>query len=122
MKRQLIKSFRHTRRMQRVRKTVTGLPGRPRLAVSRSLRQISAQLIDDFAGCTLCAVSTQSPEVRGQVPHGGNCKAAQAVGRLLGEKAKALGIEQVCFDRRGRKFHGRIKALAEAAREAGLKF
>ena len=122
MKRELLKSFRQQRRQQRVRRTVTGLPGRPRLAVSRSLRQISAQIIDDFSGRTLCAVSTQSKDVRGQVAYGGNCKAAQAVGRLLGEKAKALGIEQVCFDRRGRKYHGRIKALAEAAREAGLKF
>ncbi len=122
MKRQLLKGFRQQRRMRRIRRTVTGKPGRPRLAVSRSLRQITAQIIDDFAGRTLCAVSTQSPDVRNQVSSGGNCKAAQVVGRLLGEKAKALGIEQVCFDRRGRKYHGRIKALAEAAREAGLKF
>ncbi len=108
------------RRIIRGRKKLSGTAERPRLAVTRSLQNVYAQLIDDVAGRTLCAVSTQSKDLRSA--YGGNIKAASACGKLLGEKAKALGIELVCFDRRGRKYHGRIKALAEAAREAGLKF
>ena len=122
MKQELIKTWRLARRQKRVRRKVTGQPDRPRLAVSRSLRNIYAQIIDDAAGRTLCAVSTESKELREQASYGGNLKAAQVAGKLLGEKAKQLGIAQVCFDRRGRKYHGRVKALAEAAREAGLKF
>jgi len=122
MRRELLKLVRLERRKHRVRRRVTGRPGRPRLAVSRSLRNIYAQIIDDVTGRTLCAVDTRSKELRAQLAYGGNCKAAAVVGKLLGEKAQALGIETVCFDRRGRKFHGRIKALADAAREAGLKF
>jgi large subunit ribosomal protein L18 len=122
MKRALVRSWRLVRRTCRVRKKVNGTPQRPRLAVVRSHRQISAQIIDDTLGRTLCAVSTQSKELREQVRGGGNVKAAAIVGKILGEKAKQLGIEAVCFDRRGRRYHGRIKALAEAAREAGLKF
>jgi large subunit ribosomal protein L18 len=122
MKHELIKAWRLARRQRRVRRTVTGQPDRPRLAVSRSLRNICAQVIDDAAGRTLCAVSTESKELRDLVGYGGNVKAAKVVGKLLGEKARQLGIAQVCFDRRGRKYHGRVKALAEAAREAGLKF
>jgi large subunit ribosomal protein L18 len=122
MKHELIKAWRLARRQQRVRKTVTGQPDRPRLAVSRSLRNICAQIVDDAAGRTLCAVSTESKELRAQIGYGGNVKAAKVIGKLLGEKAKQLGIAQVCFDRRGRKYHGRVKALADAAREAGLKF
>ncbi len=122
MRRELVKGWRQERRAQRVRRTVHGTPERPRLAISRSNRQIYAQIIDDTVGRTLCALSTQSKELRTQVPYGGNVKAAVAVGKALGEKAKQLGIEKVCFDRRGRRYHGRIKALAQAAREAGLKF
>jgi len=122
MKRELVKTWRQARRVRRVRRTLSGTAQRPRLAVARSLRNIAAQLVDDTAGRTLCYVSTRSAELRGQTDRGGNVKAAQAVGKLLGEKAKQLGIEQACFDRRGRRYHGRIKALAEAAREAGLKF
>jgi large subunit ribosomal protein L18 len=122
MKATLLKSVRLARRVRRVRKRVAGAGARPRLAVSRSLRNISAQIIDDVSGRTLCAVSSESQELRDQLPYGGNVKAAAIVGKVLGAKAKALGIENVCFDRRGRKYHGRIKALAEAAREAGLKF
>ncbi len=122
MKAALLKTLRGRRRVRRVRKRVTGNAQRPRLAVSRSHRHISAQLIDDFNGRTLCAVSSVSKELQGQVGYGGNVKSAALVGRALGEKARAQGVEAVCFDRRGRKYHGRIKALAEAAREAGLKF
>lgn len=122
MKQALMKTWRHTRRMRRVRKTVTGVGNRPRLAVSRSVRNIRAQIIDDDTGRTLCAASSDAKDLRAQLPYGGNVKAAQVVGKVLGEKAKQLGIERVCFDRRGRRYHGRIKALADAAREAGLKF
>ena len=122
MKHELLKTWRLARRQKRVRKTVAGEPGRPRLSVSRSLRNIYAQIIDDTAGKTLCSVSTESKDLRDQVGHGGNVKAAKVAGKLLGEKARQLGIAQVCFDRRGRKYHGRVKALADAAREAGLKF
>lgn len=122
MRRLLVKQSRLARRQVRVRKRVFGTAKRPRLAVSRSLQNIYAQIIDDLAGKTLCALSTQAKDVKGQTKYGGNCKAAAVVGQLIGEKAKSMGIEAVCFDRRGRRYHGRIKALAEAARKAGLKF
>jgi large subunit ribosomal protein L18 len=92
------------------------------MAVSRSNKNIGAQLIDDVAGRTLCAISSLSKDLRAQCGYGGNKKSAALVGKALGEKARSMGIEQVCFDRRGFRFHGRIKALADAAREAGLKF
>ena len=123
MRAEWIKSDRQARRVRRVRKKISGTPQRPRLAVSRSHRSIHAQVIDDATGRTLCAASAQGKELRGQIgSYGGNCQAAAVVCKALGEKARALGIETVCFDRRGRKYPGRIKALAEAARDAGLKF
>lgn len=115
------KTARRSRRVIRVRKKILGTSARPRLAVSRTLKNIYAQLIDDLSGKTLCAVSSQEKPLR-QMGYGGNVKAAVAIGTLLGERAKALGIQEACFDRRGRKYHGRIRAVAEAAREAGLKF
>jgi large subunit ribosomal protein L18 len=122
MKSQLIKRVRLGRRIIRGRKKLYGTKLQPRFSVSRSNQNIYAQIIDDSTGRTLVAVSTQQKDVRESVGYGGNCKAASVVGRIIGLKAKEQGIEQVCFDRRGRRFHGRIKALAEAAREAGLKF
>lgn len=122
MRRELVKKRRQARRVRRVRKKIFGDARRPRLAVSRSLRHIYAQIIDDTIGHTLCAASSNSPELRGKLRSGGNVEAARLVGQLLAAKARQLGIEQVCFDRRGRKYHGRIAALAEAAREGGLKF
>jgi large subunit ribosomal protein L18 len=122
MKRQLIKLNRAELRRRRVRGTVRGTSERPRLAVSRANQSIYAQIIDDEAGKTLVAVHSRSKELRAAVGYGGNVKAAVIIGKALGEKARAQGIEQVCFDRRGCRYHGRIKALAEAAREAGLKF
>jgi large subunit ribosomal protein L18 len=122
MKVELIKSARRARRKKRVRKKLAGTPQRPRLTVYRSHRNISAQIIDDLSGRTLCGLSTLAKELRGQFPYAGNTKAAAALGKALGEKAKSLGIEQVCFDRGGCAYHGRVKALADAAREAGLKF
>ncbi len=122
MKAQALKTLRRQRRVCRVRKKVAGTPQRPRLAVSRSHANVYAQLIDDLAGRTLCAVSTRAKELRDTLSYGGNKAAAAEAGKTLAEKAKALGIEAACFDRRGRKYHGRIKALADAARAAGLKF
>jgi large subunit ribosomal protein L18 len=109
------------RRHRRVRRSVRGVPERPRLSVYRSLAHIYAQVIDDTTGRTLVSASTAMPEFRAQGGRGGNVKAAEAVGVKVAELAKAKGIEKVCFDRGGRKYHGRIKALAEAARKAGLK-
>lgn len=122
MRTEFLKVARQERRIRRVRKKVDGTPARPRLAVSRSNMGIYAQIIDDVSGRTLCGVSSRAKELREQMSYGGNAKAAAAVGKTLAEKARALGIELVCFDRRGRRYHGRIKALADAAREAGLKF
>ncbi|MBI5865572.1 MAG: 50S ribosomal protein L18 [Planctomycetes bacterium] len=116
------KRVRRARRVMRVRKGVTGTAQRPRLCVSRSNQNLLVQLIDDVAGRTVCAISSLQKALRASAAYGGNCKAAAAIGKELGEKATALGISEVCFDRRGYRYHGRIKALAEAARAAGLKF
>jgi large subunit ribosomal protein L18 len=110
-----------TRRHGRVRKKVRGTAERPRLAVFRSTRHISAQIIDDYAGRTLAAASTVEPDVRSQ-GYPGNVDAATRVGKLLGERAKAAGVERVVFDRGGFQYHGRVAAVADAAREAGLEF
>lgn len=110
------------RRKRHVRKKVSGTSDRPRLSVFRSNRNIYAQLIDDTAGVTLVAASTQVKGLRGQLPHGGNRKAAEAVGETLAKKALDVGIKSVCFDRGPYKYHGRIKSLADAARKAGLAF
>lgn len=122
MRESKLKQVRKARRIRRVRKRVSGSPDRPRMAVVRTLRNIEVQIIDDLAGKTLCSASTLSKELRGEVGHGGGIAAAQRVGKAIAEKAKAQGIERVAFDRRGRRYHGRIKALADAAREGGLKF
>jgi large subunit ribosomal protein L18 len=110
------------RRHQRARGKVSGTSQAPRLNVFRSLSQIYAQLIDDSRGHTLVAASSVDPELRAKT--GGLRKLDQAklVGELLAQRAKALGLEKVVFDRGGNRYHGRVKALAEAARESGLKF
>ncbi|RKY04953.1 50S ribosomal protein L18 [Candidatus Poribacteria bacterium] len=110
------------RRHKRVRKKVSGTPERPRLCVFRSLRHIYAQIIDDEHGVTLAAASTLSPEIRDKIKTGGNIEAAKLVGQLIAKKALEKGIKKVVFDRGGYKYHGRVKALADAAREAGLEF
>ena len=109
-------------RHQRLRRFVRGSAGRPRLAVFRSLNHIYAQLVDDDAGRTLLAVDSRSKEFRARQPAGGNVAAAKLVGELLAGKAKAQGIERVVFDRGAYLFHGRVKALADAAREGGIVF
>ena len=111
-----------TRRRRRVRKKVFGTPERPRLCVSRTLKHMYAQLIDDVSGRSLLAVSTLSEPLKGEVKSPGNRDAAAKVGALVAERAQKAGITRVCFDRGGRKYHGRIKALAEAARKGGLQF
>ena len=108
------------RRHRRVRGKVTGTPSRPRLNVFRSSCNIYTQLIDDTNGVTLCAASTVEKDFTG--PSGGNIEAAKIVGQMIAERAKAKGIETVVFDRGGYLYHGRVKALAESAREAGLQF
>ncbi len=112
------------RRHARVRNKVTGTPERPRLAVHRSNRHISAQLIDDTNGHTLVAASSVDPDLRGSLGRsgGGNVTGAESVGRLLGSRAKAAGITKVVFDRGGFVYHGRVAVLADAARAEGLEF
>ncbi|MCX5656255.1 MAG: 50S ribosomal protein L18 [Planctomycetota bacterium] len=110
------------RRHLRSRRTLEGTPERPRLSVYRSLKHIYAQIIDDVSGKTLLSLSSLSKDVKGDLKSTGNIKAAAKVGTLLAAKATESGIKAVCFDRGGRKYHGRVKALAEAARKGGLKF
>jgi len=106
----------------RVRTRVTGTPERPRLCVYRSLGHIYAQVIDDRTGRTLASASSLDKEMRKQLKGGGNVAAAKVVGKAIAERARAAGVELVVFDRGGYKYHGRVQALAESAREAGLKF
>lgn len=112
----------HLRRKKRVRRKINGTSQRPRLSVNRSLKHIYAQIIDDENGKTLAHASSLSPEVKGNIGEGGKIKVAQSVGQLIAQKAKEHQIEGVIFDRSSYLYHGRVKALAEAAREEGLKF
>lgn len=109
-------------RHKRIRRKVEGVPDRPRLAVFRSHQHIYAQVIDDTVQRTLVATSTLDPELRGELSSGANQAAAAAVGKRIALIALAQGITQVVFDRGGKLYHGRVRALAEAAREAGLAF
>ena len=116
MKTNRIRTIRRERRKRGIRKRILGTPEQPRLTVFRSQKHIYAQVVDDVAGKTLVAASTVSQET------GNNVASAADVGKSLAEKAKAAGIERVAFDRNGFRYHGRVKALADAAREGGLKF
>lgn len=116
------KQFSYLRRKKRVRRKVNGTIERPRLAVNRSLKHIYAQIIDDENGVTLVHASSLSPELKDNTTNSGKIEVAQNVGQLIAQKAKERNIEGVIFDRAGYLYHGRIKALAEAAREGGLKF
>ena len=111
-----------TRRHLRIRRKVIGTAERPRLSVYRSLKHIYCQIINDIEGRTLVAASTQSPDLRSQIKYGGNVVAAEIVGKKIAEEAKNKGITKVVFDKGGYKYHGRIKALAEAARKYNLSF
>lgn len=118
-----LEKIRSVRRRKRVRKKVVGTSERPRLCVYKSLRHTYAQLVDDRACRTLSAVSTLSPEIRSQIQKEESRSAvSRKVGLFLAQKAKELGITQVSFDRNKYPYHGRIKSLAEGAREGGLEF
>ena len=119
---QVKKQVRLQRRKYSVRKSVTGTNERPRLSVFRSDKHIYAQLVNDISGQTLAAAASTEKDVRGDSPNGGNVKVAVLVGKIIADRGKAAGVTKVAFDRGGRMYHGRIKALAEAAREGGLQF
>jgi large subunit ribosomal protein L18 len=110
------------RRHQRIRRRLSGTSERPRLAVFRSNQHIYVQVIDDTVHHTLAAASTLEPNLRSSLKSGANCDASIEVGKLIAQRAIEKGIQQVVFDRGGNLYHGRIKALADAAREAGLEF
>jgi len=110
------------RRHRRVRKKVLGTAERPRLNVFRSLCNIYAQIVDDVSAKTIVSASTIDREIKGKIKSGGNVEAAKAVGELIAKRALEKGVKKVVFDRGGYKYHGRVKSLADAAREAGLEF
>lgn len=110
------------RRSYRVRKRTKGTPERPRLCVTRSHRNITAQVVDDLTGKTLASASTADKDLAKSVKYGGNVSAAEAIGKAVAERASQAGITKVCFDRGACKYHGRVAALAEAARAGGLEF
>ena len=113
----------HRRRIHvRMRKTLAGTPERPRLCVHRSSKHIRAQVIDDQTGRTIVSASSLDAEVKAQIKGGGNIAASKVVGKVVAERAKSKGVEKVVFDRGGYQYHGRVQAVAEAAREAGLNF
>jgi large subunit ribosomal protein L18 len=110
------------RRRHRVRRFIRGTAERPRLSVFRTDKHIYAQVIDDASGRTLASASSRDKQIRDTLSFGGNKQAAEAIGRAVAERAKAAGVTQVCFDRGECKYHGRVAALADAARAAGLDF
>jgi large subunit ribosomal protein L18 len=114
------KGIARKRRHVRVRKKVSGTPGRPRLVITRSSRHMVAQVVDDTAGVTLASASTMDASLRGS--EGDKSAKAKAVGELVATRAKAAGVSAVVFDRGGNRYHGRVAALAEGAREQGLDF
>lgn len=119
MDRNKLRTVRRNRRKRGIRKQITGDAQRPRLTVYRSLNHIYAQLVDDLRGKTLASASTRD---KGHSGPSGNIEGAKVVGSRIAERAKEAGIEQAVFDRNGLLYHGRVKALADAARESGLKF
>ena len=114
------KYLQRKRRKAGVRKRVVGTPTRPRLSVNRSLKHMYVQVIDDLSGTTLASASTRDPKVGAS--NTGNTEGAKAVGKVIAQRAREKGIDAVIFDRNWHKFHGRVKALADAAREEGLQF
>jgi large subunit ribosomal protein L18 len=120
--RKLSRDLHRKRVHERVRTKVEGTPERPRLCVYRSLGHIYAQIIDDRSGKTLISASSVDKETKKILQGGGNVAAAKVIGKAIAERAKAAGVAKVVFDRGGYKYHGRVKALADAAREAGLQF
>ena len=122
MKKLIKKQSALARRHRRVRGKVSGTAARPRLCVTRSNSNIYVQFVDDKAGKTLLGVSTLGPDFKATGKSGANVEGASAFGKIVGEKAVAAGITEIVFDRGGNLYHGRVKALADGAREAGLKF
>lgn len=122
MLRKPVKNDSRQKRHLRVRKNVSGTAAKPRLNVFRSLHHIYAQIIDDVTGVTLVSASTMDKDIREQVAKGGNCEASKLVGAAVAKRALEKGISQVVFDRGGYIYHGRVAALAQSAREAGLQF
>jgi large subunit ribosomal protein L18 len=110
------------KRHERLRVKLSGSAERPRLSVYRSNKHIYVQIIDDTKGVTLASASSVDTELKGKLAHGGNVEASKAIGKLIAERAKAKGITQVVFDRGGNLYHGRIAAIADAAREGGIDF
>lgn len=121
-KNNIIRRYRRKRAHMRLRNRVSGSAARPRLAVYRSLNHIYVQAVDDESGSTLAQASSVDKEYRTGNAGGGNVAAAKEVGKLIAQRLKDKGVESAVFDRGGYRYHGRVKALAEAAREAGLKF
>ncbi len=120
MKQEKQNKLQRRRRRFRVRNRIKHDSTRPRMSVFRSLKHIYVQIIDDEGGRTLASASTKDQQVRSEIGYGGNCDAAKAVGKAIGERALAAGVKQVAFDRAEYKYHGRVAALADAARDAGL--
>jgi len=118
----IAKEVSRKRRHIRLRKKISGTTERPRLCVFRSLNNICAQIIDDVKGVTIASASTQDKSIKGDKGHKGNIEAAKKIGALIAANAQKAGIKQVVFDRGGYVYHGRVKALADSAREAGLEF
>jgi len=114
-----LKAVRHNRRKQGIRNRILGVPGRPRMTIFRSAKHIYVQVIDDLRGHTVVSASTAEKAFDGR---GSNCDAAKKVGEAIASRAKGAGVEKVVFDRNGFRYHGRIKALADSARKAGLQF
>ena len=113
---------RRQRRRFRVRKSIRGTAERPRLSVNRSHKNLACQVIDDILGKTIASASTLDKDLRSQLKYGGNKAAAEFIGKTVAERAIAAGVKTVCFDRGGSRYHGRVAALADAARAAGLSF
>ncbi|MEZ6196000.1 MAG: 50S ribosomal protein L18 [Planctomycetota bacterium] len=117
-----LKAVRYARRKKSVRRDLFGTNERPRMSVFRTAKHIYVQIVNDFDGKTLVSSSTLAKDLKGTLKNGGNCEAAKLVGENIAEKALAAGVKSVVFDRNGFRYHGRLKALADAAREKGLDF
>ncbi len=122
MARTRIGTIRRIRRKRGIRKRIQGTTQRPRLTVFRSAQNIYVQLIDDEKGATICSASSRDKDLRDKVGYGGNSAAAKLIGAAIAERATQKDVKEVCFDRNGYRYHGRLKALADAAREGGLSF
>ena len=117
-----LKQKRRLRRKRRIRKKIFGTAERPRMSVFRSHKNIYVQLVDDLSGTTICEANTRNVALRESISYGGNQEAARLIGQEIAQRAKAKGVARVLFDRNGYRFHGRLKALADAFQKEGIKF